>query len=139
MCSRRRSATSRGSPSPSDLRQGRWRGQRSTPPGDDLGVDRPAFRDNPRPDGVKGNSSPDRTAPRPNVRRMISTELFDLTDHVAVVTGGNSGIGLGMADALAAHGADVSIWGTNAAKNDAAAEQLAKHGHRVQAVLCDVG
>ena len=38
---------------------------------------------------------------------------FDLTGHVALVTGGNGGIGLGMADALAAHGADVAIWGTN--------------------------
>jgi len=70
---------------------------------------------------------------------MRSTSLFDLTGHVAVVTGGNGGIGLGMADALAAHGADVSIWGTNPAKNAAAAQQLEQHGGHVQALLCDVG
>jgi NAD(P)-dependent dehydrogenase (short-subunit alcohol dehydrogenase family) len=43
--------------------------------------------------------------------------LFDLTGTVALVTGGNSGIGLGMATALAQHGADVAIWGTNESKN----------------------
>lgn len=65
--------------------------------------------------------------------------LFDLTGHVALVTGGNSGIGLGMADALAAQGASVAIWGTNAAKNDAAAAQLRAHGGAVLAQVCDVG
>lgn len=68
-----------------------------------------------------------------------SSSLFDLTGHVALVTGGNSGIGLGMADALAAHGAAVAIWGTNAAKNAAAAEQLRAHGGRVLELVCDVG
>jgi NAD(P)-dependent dehydrogenase (short-subunit alcohol dehydrogenase family) len=70
---------------------------------------------------------------------MMSYQPFDLTGRVALVTGGNSGIGLGMADALAAAGADVAIWGTNAAKNDAAAEQLRGHGRRVLALRCDVG
>lgn len=65
--------------------------------------------------------------------------LFDLTGHVALVTGGNGGIGLGWADALAAHGADVAIWGTNADKNQRAAEQIRRHGHRVFALQCDVG
>lgn len=64
---------------------------------------------------------------------------FDLTGHVALVTGGNGGIGLGMADALAAHGADVAIWGTNPAKNAAARERLARHGRRVADLVCDVG
>ena len=43
--------------------------------------------------------------------------IFDLTGRVAVVTGGNGGIGLGIAQALAAAGCNVSIWGRNAEKN----------------------
>jgi NAD(P)-dependent dehydrogenase (short-subunit alcohol dehydrogenase family) len=54
------------------------------------------------------------------------------------VTGGNSGIGLGMAEALAAAGASVSIWGTSEAKNKAALERLQAHGGRVLALRCDV-
>jgi NAD(P)-dependent dehydrogenase (short-subunit alcohol dehydrogenase family) len=64
---------------------------------------------------------------------------FDLTGCTALVTGGNSGIGLGMAHALARHGADVAIWGTNPEKNTVAHEQLAVHGTRVVSLLCDVG
>jgi len=64
--------------------------------------------------------------------------IFDLTGRVALVTGGNSGIGLGMATALAAAGADVAIWGTNATKNDAARATLEATGRRVLALRCDV-
>ena len=64
--------------------------------------------------------------------------MTDLTGHVALVTGGNSGIGLGMATGLARAGADVAIWGTNPANNEAAAEQLAETGRRVHVERCDV-
>ncbi|MFC4945546.1 SDR family NAD(P)-dependent oxidoreductase [Pseudonocardia sp. GCM10023141] len=65
--------------------------------------------------------------------------LFDLTGHVALVTGGNSGIGLGMAGGLVEHGADVCIWGTNPVRNADAVAELARHGTRIHAVTCDVG
>ena len=63
---------------------------------------------------------------------------FDLTGKVALVTGGNGGIGLGMADALAQAGADVVIWGTNEAKNAAALSALKAHGRRAAARKVDV-
>ena len=63
---------------------------------------------------------------------------FDLTDHVAVVTGGGSGIGLGMAEGLARAGASVAILGRTAARLDAAAAQLGRHGRPVLPLVCDV-
>lgn len=68
----------------------------------------------------------------------MTPDAFDLTGRTAVVTGGNGGIGLGMAEALAAAGADVAIWGRNEEKNAAAVEQLERHGRRALAVRCDV-
>jgi NAD(P)-dependent dehydrogenase (short-subunit alcohol dehydrogenase family) len=64
---------------------------------------------------------------------------FDLTGKVALVTGGNGGIGLGMADAMAQAGAGVCIWGTNPKKNEAAVAQLKKHGGKVHSQIVDVG
>ena len=63
---------------------------------------------------------------------------FDLTGKVALVTGGNGGIGLGMAEGLAAAGSDVIIWGTNAEKNAAACQTLESHGGRVAVAQVDV-
>ena len=64
--------------------------------------------------------------------------MFDLSERVILVTGGNGGIGLAMADACARAGARVAIWGTNRDKNAAAEAQLRKHGVDAQAWLCDV-
>ena len=64
---------------------------------------------------------------------------FDLSGRVALVTGGNSGIGLGMAHAMAEAGADIAIWGTSEEKNARARATLEKTGRRVLALLCDVG
>ena len=68
----------------------------------------------------------------------MTFQPFDLSGKVALVTGGNSGIGLGMADAMARAGADICLWGTNADKNAAAAAQLEAHGTRVLALRCNV-
>jgi NAD(P)-dependent dehydrogenase (short-subunit alcohol dehydrogenase family) len=68
----------------------------------------------------------------------MAFQPFDLTGKVAVVTGGNGGIGLGMAEGLAASGADVAIWGRNGSKNASALEQLKAHGTRVEALEVDV-
>jgi len=68
----------------------------------------------------------------------VGSSLFDLSGKVALVTGGNSGIGLGMAEGLAEAGAAVCIWGTNESKNERAVERLRGLGGRVEAIRCDV-
>jgi NAD(P)-dependent dehydrogenase (short-subunit alcohol dehydrogenase family) len=62
---------------------------------------------------------------------------FDLTGKVSLVTGGNGGIGLGMAEALAAAGSDIVIWGSNPEKTQAAEGKLLTHGVRVKAQIVD--
>lgn len=64
--------------------------------------------------------------------------MFDLADRVAIVTGGNGGIGLGIAQALASAGCNVSIWGRNAEKNKAAAATMAAGPGKVDSRVCDV-
>ncbi|KRA61610.1 2-deoxy-D-gluconate 3-dehydrogenase [Caulobacter sp. Root655] len=68
----------------------------------------------------------------------MAYQPFDLTGKVALITGGNRGIGLGMASALAQAGADIVIWGSNAERNLAAEGELLKHGVRVKAQVVDV-
>lgn len=62
----------------------------------------------------------------------------DLSGYVAVVTGGNGGIGLGLAAGLADAGAGVAIWGRNEEKNEKALVELRGAGADVEAYLCDV-
>ena len=68
----------------------------------------------------------------------MAFQPFDLTGRVALVTGGNSGIGLGMAKGMAQAGAEVCIWGTNPDKNANALEELSAIGTNATASLCDV-
>jgi NAD(P)-dependent dehydrogenase (short-subunit alcohol dehydrogenase family) len=68
-----------------------------------------------------------------------SRSLFDLKGHVAVVTGGSKGIGLGMARGLARAGADVAIWSRGPEQGRAAAAELEALGVRALPVPCDVG
>ena len=68
----------------------------------------------------------------------MTNQLFDLAGRVAVVTGGNGGIGLGMARGLAAAGASVAIVGRNQPKSEAAVAELVASGARAIALSADV-
>ena len=65
-------------------------------------------------------------------------DLFDLAGTTAVVTGGNSGIGLAAATALCEAGARVSIWGSNGVKTKDTAEELGALGYDVLPLTVDV-
>jgi gluconate 5-dehydrogenase len=65
-------------------------------------------------------------------------DLFDLTGRVAVVTGGSTGLGLQMADALAEFGAKVVICARKAERLAAAEAQLRRWGGEVMSAACDV-
>ncbi len=63
---------------------------------------------------------------------------FDLSGRVVLITGGNGGIGLGMARGLVEAGAEVCLWGTNADKNEQALAELVGIGPKVTVQVCDV-
>jgi 2-deoxy-D-gluconate 3-dehydrogenase len=63
---------------------------------------------------------------------------FDLKGKAALVTGGNGGIGLGMAKGLAQAGAAVAIAGRDQAKNAAALKELASLGVKAVSITADL-
>src|SRR5271170_3835145 len=68
----------------------------------------------------------------------MTASPFDLSGKVAIVTGGNGGIGLGMAQGLAAAGAAVAVVGRKEAKSKQAVAELTASGARALAVTADV-
>ena len=64
--------------------------------------------------------------------------LFDLKGKVALITGGNGGIGLGYAMGIAKSGGDICIWGRNEEKNEQALKLLRATGIKAEAFICDV-
>jgi len=64
--------------------------------------------------------------------------LFDLTGKVTVITGGNSGLGLGFARGIAKQGGNLAIWARNEEKNAAAKKELEAFGVKVSTHQVDV-
>ncbi|MEO0435272.1 MAG: SDR family NAD(P)-dependent oxidoreductase [Pseudomonadota bacterium] len=64
--------------------------------------------------------------------------MFDLSNRVAIITGGNGGLGLAYARGLVKQGAKVAIWGRNEGKNADAVEELRALGGDIAAFSCDV-
>ena len=64
--------------------------------------------------------------------------IFDLSGKVSLITGGNGGIGLGMAEGLAECGSNVAIWGRNKDKNEKSRELLANYDVKVLTYEVDV-
>jgi 2-dehydro-3-deoxy-D-gluconate 5-dehydrogenase len=70
---------------------------------------------------------------------LVMNHLFSLDRKVAIVTGGNGGIGKGIAQGLASMGADIAIVGRNLEKTEAAVSEIKEaFGVRVIGLICDV-
>lgn len=64
--------------------------------------------------------------------------MIDLSGRAFVVTGGNGGIGLGMAEGIVQAGGSIAVWGRSEEKNGAAVETLEALGGRAFGYVCDV-
>lgn len=69
---------------------------------------------------------------------MGQSKLFDLSGRVALVTGGNGGLGKSIALSFAEAGASVAILGRNPEKNKKALAELQKIGARAMAIEADI-
>jgi len=69
---------------------------------------------------------------------MVAAKLFDLSGNIAVVTGGNGGIGRSIANGLAKAGASVAVFGRNEEKNKATLAELQKVADYSMAVKVDI-
>jgi NAD(P)-dependent dehydrogenase (short-subunit alcohol dehydrogenase family) len=76
-------------------------------------------------------------AGRPRVVEEMGA-MVDLTGKVFVITGGNGGIGLGMAEGIAQAGGSLVLWGRREEKNLEAVARLKALGARATAHVCDV-
>ena len=65
-------------------------------------------------------------------------KLFNLTDKVALITGGNGGIGFAMAKAIGEAGATVVIAGRNEDKNRISIEELNSLNVKCKSLIVDV-
>src|SRR2546423_2244037 len=73
-----------------------------------------------------------------NRRSPMTSGPFDLAGKVAIVTGGNGGIGLGMVRGLAEAGADIAVVGRNECKSLSAVADLKARGVRAISIKADV-
>ena len=64
--------------------------------------------------------------------------LFDLRHKTALITGGNGGIGLGLAKGVAKQGGNVCIWGRNKKKNQSAIQELSEFAGSFHSIEIDV-
>ena len=65
-------------------------------------------------------------------------QIIDLSEKVFVITGGNGGIGLGLAEGIAEAGGSIAIWARNEEKNAHAVKILEDIGVKAKSYVCDV-
>jgi 2-deoxy-D-gluconate 3-dehydrogenase len=71
-------------------------------------------------------------------RKFMNLQMFDLSERTALITGGNGGIGLGMARGLAAAGARIVLLGRNVEKGEAAKRALVAEGAEAHFISADI-